>query len=209
MKNLVFRSSLVPLIEKIQSESIRVPLLGVVQGDKTKGHVYYWPASIKYHHCHEGGWSDHTAQVMRNGVLLYETYNPELRFDFTLDDVLLCCFGHDFDKITRYRELSPENKWKSQPKYGSHRWEYNEDNKNLRHESKAVAMLFRIGVALTDEQIEAIDHAEGGWSSDLSSVYAHGGGGMTKLATLVHCADLISGFCMGTLVPEGLDARSS
>lgn len=151
--------------------------------------IEFCPAAIKHHHWWKKGWLDHTAQVLKISIDIYNNMSEyEPITDFTIDDVILVAFVHDLDKLWRYTELE-------KPKEGQ-LFEYRNDITPYTESSKVVAECFRHGIELTDQHIEAIDHHHGGYSVDISSVYSKSSK-TTKLSTLIHCADMLSTFMWG------------
>jgi hypothetical protein len=177
------------LLRLVTNLDLRNKLFNLCDILKNKHKMYYFSSARKHHHWKTGGWSDHTAQVIKISIDLYKEiskYDPIK--DFTLDDVILVAFVHDLDKLWRYVELK-------EPKEDQI-FEYRKDLPPYNESSKVVAECFRYGIELNDQHIEAIDHHHGGYSFDISSVYSKNTS-MTKLSALIHCADILSTYMWG------------
>ncbi|MBL8026312.1 MAG: hypothetical protein JNL74_07865 [Fibrobacteres bacterium] len=187
------RTEIVSMINSIADNSFKAPMLAFCE--KNLKTVMTMPGAISHHHNWEGGWADHTAQVMGIGISLYDQFKDGIGDSFNRDDVIVVGFCHDLDKLTRYKQA--ESEWAKQKGY---KWEFNKDNAPYEETSKAIVDCLRNGIMLTDEHVEAINHHHGGFSSDISSVY-HGSGRMTSLSTLLHCADMLSAYLFGRKQP--------
>jgi hypothetical protein len=173
------------------------PLRSVIQltHDSLKDRIYSQPAAVDKHHWWPAGWSDHTAQVMDISNKLWKDILEKTPF-ISQDDVLLVAFVHDLDKLWRYR---PTTNKKLLDK--GRTFEYNDDLVPYTDTSKTVAECYKRGIHLEDRHLEAIDHHHGGWSFDISSVYAPYGRNMTSLSTILHCADMMSSKIYGEIEP--------
>ncbi|MBD3261702.1 MAG: hypothetical protein GF334_08510 [Candidatus Altiarchaeales archaeon] len=167
--------------------------------------IYHLPAAVYYHHNWVGGWADHTAQVIQISSELFDSYIVGVHHDLkvSLDDVIVAAFVHDFDKLWCYKDAPPKKTEKGkvttiEPQPG--KFVRNDDIVKYEETSKAIAEAFRAGIKLTDQQIEAINHHHGGFSTDLSSPHSRRGG-MTPFSTLMHCADMLSAFNLGHCKP--------
>lgn len=130
------------------------------------------PASIKYHHTQRGGLYTHTLEVMEHGIALFNTFNESAKnVDISLDDVILTTFAHDLDKINKYVDHGNRFLWN----YG---------RIDVNDTADVVNILSRYGIYLNDIQLNALTFSHGGWSVDR--------GKMKPLATIVHCADILS-----------------
>lgn len=173
------------------------PLRSVVQltHDSLKDRIYSQPAAVDHHHWWPAGYADHIAQVMDISYKLWKEAS-ESATEVSQDDVLLVAFVHDLDKLWRYRPTTDKRLLDK-----GRTFEYNKDQVSYTDVSKTVAECYKRGIILEDRHLEAIDHHHGGWSSDLSSVYAPYGRNMTKLSTILHCADMFSTKIYGTFEP--------
>ena len=105
--------------------------------------------STNNHQWWEGGWWDHTTEVMNIANVLYQTLHELRPFTFTSSDALLVLFMHDIEKP----------------------WKYVERGDALHHrpgmKTKADHQKFRMdiarvwGIALTDAHVNGIKYAEG------------------------------------------------
>jgi 23S rRNA maturation-related 3'-5' exoribonuclease YhaM len=190
------------MLNMVLDQGLREKLWGM--HTHLKERIVYWPASKKHHHAWVGGYADHVREVMMLAIHSYQNVNaycetlPVNPLDFTLDDVILVAYVHDLDKLYRYKDM-PEGDYRRQAKYGGQIWEV-ADGITYPDESAKVTQLCALqGIVLTDAQIEAVSHHHGGWSCNLSSPYAYmsDGSGMTKFSTLIHGADLMSGYIFG------------
>lgn len=189
------RTSLIEYINRIKNPAFREPILAFIE--KNEKRVMEMPGAISYHHNWDGGWADHTTQVIGLGIMLYDQMEDSINNAFSKDDVIIAGFCHDLDKLTRYKKA--ESDWAKQKGY---QYEFNKDNVPYEETSKAIVECLRNGIMLTDAHVEAINHHHGGFSSDLASVYS-GHGKMTQLSTLLHCADMLSAYLMGRQGGEG------
>ena len=143
-----------------------------------------FPASIKYHHNYRGGWKKHieevTATMLDINVLEHIDLDPE--------DVRLAAFLHDFAKLESYQEL-PDGTFDKL----IGRW------KLMDPETWTIVKCAAKGVVLPENQINALLMAEGGWSAfaHTTSRYVQPASG--PLATVLHCADMISSQILSNL----------
>lgn len=135
------------------------------------------PASTKFHHNSRGGLYQHTKEVIQIAFHLYKLFDAFQSKGIKLDDVILIAFVHDLDKIYKY---VPNNKDKKGYEFG---WNYNRIDRN--DTADIVNTLGRYGIHLTAKQLNALSFSHGGWSVDRK-------GKMKSLATLIHCADIMS-----------------
>lgn len=142
------------------------------------------PASTKYHHCWEGGLHDHTEEVMAGAYGLYFLYYPAVaeRSPFSIDDVVISAFIHDFDKLGKYVK-KPDGTF-----------EYNKDRTAAAPIGKTVNILAAHGLALTDIQLNALTYTEGGWSQQARTEKSST---LHPLACLINMADMASTYFMG------------
>jgi hypothetical protein len=136
--------------------------------------IEHLPGSSTKHQTWEGGYLSHIEETMNIVKVLYESLSSCRPVGFSLSDALFCAFLHDFDKVQRYT-VKNGKVVKSGP--------YSSD---LVHKTIAIVR-DRYMYTMTDEQVNAL-------------IYAHGEGAdyhstdrvMLPLATIVHCADIIS-----------------
>lgn len=135
------------------------------------------PAAQTHHHNFTGGLLLHTTEVLTimqrlRNYLPYNnlTYkNP----DFNQEEMIVAAYLHDFAKIVTYVEEA-KNAW---------RWADIE----LPDEVWTLNELARAAIALTDNELNALLYAEGGWSNFKDFVK-----NMKPLAVLLHMADMWS-----------------
>lgn len=134
------------------------------------------PASVKFHHNYRGGLYVHTREVIEIALRLYETFKGNLNLN--RDDVILIAFAHDLDKIDKYV--------KNKKRFGRniHEFVWNEARTDTNDTAEVVNILGKYGIHLNGNQLNAFSFTHGGWSVDR--------GKMGSLATLVHCADILS-----------------
>jgi len=195
-------SAMLGLISANREDELDLKLKAMHQ--QLESRIRYWPASRRRHHSWVGGYADHIKEVMVFGIHIFKTlteYSELTKRDllnFSQDDVILVAYIHDIDKLYRYKDM-PIGDYRRQEKYGGQRWD-NADGLLYPDESAKVTQICaRHNIILTDAHIEALAHHHGGFSNNLSSVYAYmsGQNGMTQLSTLIHSADLISGNVCG------------
>lgn len=149
------------------------------------------PAAVKYHHNQPGGLYRHVKEVMNLALEIYDA-RPN-SYSCKRDDVIVSAFVHDFDKIDLY-EPAPE--WKK-IKYGQP-FGIKSGIVWMNQTGKTVRLCCAYGLELSDDAMNAISLHHGGWSVDASSpngyVYSSD---FTNLATILHCADLLSSFILG------------
>lgn len=132
------------------------------------------PGSSTKHQIWEGGYLSHIEEAMNIASVLYDSLSNCRPLPFSLSDALFCVYMHDFDKVQRFRWVDGELL-----KSGDYSKDYIDKTAKLLKE--------KYDYELTSEQYNALK-------------YAHGEGLdyhptdriMLPLATLVHCADVIS-----------------
>jgi 23S rRNA maturation-related 3'-5' exoribonuclease YhaM len=133
------------------------------------------PGSKTKHQAWPGGYLSHIEEAMNIGLILYKSLAECRKLSFDLSSVLFCIYMHDFDKVQRY-SLRADGILQSIGNY---------DKTYL--EKTAQILQQQYDYVLTDEEHNALK-------------YAHGEGDdyhpteriMNPLATIVHCADVIS-----------------
>ncbi len=132
------------------------------------------PGSSTKHQVWEGGYLSHIEEAMNIALLLHESLSSCRSIDATLSDALFCTFLHDFDKVQRYRFKDGQN---------SAIAKYSADMVD-----KTIALLQdNYGYTLSANQINALKYAHGEGLD-----YHPSDRVMLPLATIVHCADVIS-----------------
>lgn len=132
------------------------------------------PGSSTKHQVWQGGFLSHVEETMNIAAVLYFALSACRPLDFSLSEVLLCAFLHDFDKVQRYHIVDGKL-----VKSGTYDAEYVTKTINLLRKE--------YGYILTDEQVNALKytHGEGQDYHPTDRI-------MLPLATIVHCADIIS-----------------
>jgi hypothetical protein len=169
------------LLELIVDKDLKAKCLKLYSDNEAK--LKELPASTKYHHSYVGGLMDHFQQIVYYGARIFKFMDKTANLDCTLDDVLLLCFIHDWDKLERYVQTGVV---KTGDNAGRPKFEYALDW-TIDPYAKVCTMLAKEGIYLTDEQIHALAFQSGGWSE-----FAKMGGEMSHLATILHCADMLS-----------------
>ncbi len=132
------------------------------------------PGSSQKHQTWPGGYVSHIEEAMNIGLVLYDELNLRRTLTFSRSAVLFCIFLHDFDKVLRYTVLPNGNKT-----YGSYSNDYvDQTAKILKH---------KFNYVLDPEEYNALKYAHGEGDD-----YHPSDRIMLPLATIVHCADVIS-----------------
>ena len=174
-----------------------------------------FPAAIKHHHAEKGGYIRHIYEVINFCLELSRLAN----LSFDVDVLLRIAFIHDLDKLERY-EIDNEAPTAAQVKYAinlgvSRTAEDSKssistkiDNKKnglnnpiqyyryrellvIDESAKVTQMCGKLGIELTDEDIHCLSTHHGGWSD------AGKRGSLSPMATILHCADLMSARILG------------
>lgn len=162
-------------IRLIKMPKLRGQLLKVYEKFEPKFHEL--PASTKFHHSWKGGLYDHTLEVIEFAIKIFEVTNhQEKGHGFTKDDVIFISFVHDFDKLDKYLK----NPYPS----GDQDFIYNRNRTDVNDDAKIVSILSEFGIKFESKHLNALTFSHGGWSIDR--------GKMEPLATLIHCADILS-----------------
>jgi len=176
------------MLRKIQDPKLRDSTIELLKA--VKDELVNKPASVKYHHKNKGGLGRHTREVMEQAITMYNI-NPEL-YACTLDQVILASFVHDFNKLDKYNEL-PVGDWRRQPKYGAKEFEYSSSKIRMNETADVVLYCAKHGLILDELVVNAVTYHHGGWSADFKDSV----GSMSRIAVLIHSADLISTVCFG------------
>lgn len=171
------------LLELMKDVELKKKCLKLYEDNKEK--LKALPASVKYHHSYVGGLEDHFTQIVTFGILVFKMMDKRAHLTCTLDDVILLCFIHDWDKLERYvvagEIKSGDNKGKVKFEKASD-WVFDDS-------AKVCTMLAKEGIFLTDEQLHALTFQAGGWSLQAQAGHTSD---MNHLATILHCADMLS-----------------
>lgn len=169
-------------------------MLEVIVDDKLRGQLQklykenaekmkQLPASVKYHHAYVGGYHDHVQQIMYYGMRIHKFMDKVSKLDCSQDDVIFLCFIHDHDKLERYIQ---DGEIKGGDRKGEMKFAKALDF-TIDPYAKVISMLAKEGIFLTDEQQHALCYQSGGWSE-----FAKWDSDMSALATILHCADMLS-----------------
>lgn len=161
-------------LEEVKDKKLKRNLLNLWASLETR--FREMPASVKFHHCYQGGLYDHTKEVLEIALKLYDTFKDN--FKINRDDVILVAFSHDLDKIDKYV------KNKKRFGYNNHEFVWNDARIDTNDTAEVVNALGQYGIHLNSNQLNAFTFTHGGWSIDR--------GKMNPLATLIHCADILS-----------------
>jgi hypothetical protein len=132
------------------------------------------PGGANKHQAWEGGYISHIEEAMNVSILLYKSLSACRPLDFSLSDALFCVFLHDFDKIQRYSLR--DGRLVITAAYDD----------SYVHKTAAI-LQDKYDYTLTDEQCNALKYAHGEGKDHNPTTRV-----MLPLATLVHCADVIS-----------------
>ena len=176
-----------------------------------------FPAAIKHHHAEVGGYARHIFEVVEFAKKIYGMQ----QFDFSIESLIKVAFLHDIDKLERYcvdsepptgpqlkfaRSLqipiaNKESKTSLSTKIDNKK---NNLNKPIQYfayrqgippadESARVMRICQdLKINITDVEMSAICCHHGGWSAAANMIAT-----MTPMATILHCADLMSAKIMG------------
>jgi hypothetical protein len=173
------------MLQEIENTELKEKLLKVYSDQKQA--MMEMPASTKYHHSYKRGYHDHVQQVMFFAIRIYNFMGKSVVLDFSKDDIILMSFVHDMDKLEKYEETG---EYKSGESKGKPKFAYELDWA-IDPYAKVCLMLARYGILLTDEQLHALTFHAGGWSE-----FVKYGSDMNQLATMLHCADMLSAKCV-------------
>jgi hypothetical protein len=141
---------------------------------KYRSQMYTAQGSQHNHQAWDGGYIDHVTDTMNIARLLFVTMNDKRKLEFTLSDALIVLFFHDIEKafpsdITKHVDAGcARPKAKNKVRYC------------FLHEHKVWDLL-------SNDQKNAIDHAEGEGSS-----YTNEHRAMGPLAAFCHICDVTS-----------------
>lgn len=165
------------LLEEIKNKRLKKKLLSLWASLENR--FREMPASVKFHHNYRGGLYDHTKEVIQIALQLYDAFkNNFVANGVSQDDVILISFSHDLDKINKYI------KNKKRFGYNYHEFVWNDSRIDTNDTAEVVNILGQYGINLDGNQLNALSFSHGGWSVDR--------GKMGTLATLIHCADILS-----------------
>jgi len=142
------------------------------------------PAGQKQHHYYSGGLEVHTAQVI-NLALTFKDLRKDLLCFVSDDDCIIGGFIHDLSKVKMYRYLLEEEK----KAFDGQEFKYDNQLGVLDPEVWTIHQLMKFNIALTENQLNALMYAEGGFSTWTKQKnqpkWSH-------LGVLISCADVYS-----------------
>ncbi|PIU01487.1 hypothetical protein COT68_02955 [bacterium (Candidatus Torokbacteria) CG09_land_8_20_14_0_10_42_11] len=135
------------------------------------------PAATGHHHNFTGGLILHTAEILEIMLRLakFLPYNNVgySKPDFTEEEIVVSAYLHDFAKIVTYVEDAKDA------------WRWNDIE--LPAEVWTLNELAKAGISLSENELNALLYAEGGWSDFKEFVK-----NMKPLAVVLHMADMWS-----------------
>ncbi len=171
-------------LELIRAPKLKKQLLEVYE--KIQNKILNLPASTKFHHNWKGGLYDHVIEVIDFALKLYDAIvknndngggeSNRKYYDFNRDDIIFLAFVHDLDKLDKYIKNPLSNN--SQP------FIYNKKRISVNDTAMVVQILAEFDVKFSNKHLNALTFSHGGWSVDR--------GIMEPLATIIHCADILS-----------------
>lgn len=132
------------------------------------------PGSTHNHQAWPGGYIDHITEACNLAHVIYPAIAAAYDPGFTLGDLVLCIFLHDFEKPWKYVLGEDELR------------DVDLSTKEKRHEFRR-NLIERYGFQLTDEHWNGIEFAEGE-IHQYSNRHRH----MGRLAAYVHTCDVLS-----------------
>ncbi|MBI3961141.1 MAG: hypothetical protein HY335_00175 [Deinococcus sp.] len=135
------------------------------------------PAGRRMHHNREGGLVQHILQMIEFALMIYHDNPQPFKGVVRPSDLIIACFLHDLHKARACFREDPAGRAKGTP------FEYLPDvGKQLPNDVMTLWLVNQAGIKLTQDQINAVILAEGGYS-----LYRHQE--RSKLAVLVSMAD--------------------
>mgnify|MGYP004444525611 CR=1 FL=1 len=124
-----------------------------------KNDFFNAPASTRFHLNEEGGLCQHSLNVCKEGLMLYEhavTERPELARVIKKDSVIVATLLHDLNKSDIYKRVMKRQKnafgvWEDVPG-----WDVDYSNLPLGHGEKSAIMALWSGFEITEEELIAI-----------------------------------------------------
>lgn len=190
-------SEIVEILNQIVDEDLKTKLL--IMHDALRPQMELMPAAVSHHHFWTGGILQHISEVMTIVQVLYRIME-RIRgtpTTFTMDDAILVAYIHDLDKLERY-ERNTTN-WKT--KGVAYPFKAKEDLLTCESTGLIATKCAQYRIELSREHLHSLAFHHGGFSEYMSSVYVKYQPEMSPLATLLHCADLMSGFILGRKEP--------
>ena len=153
----------------------------------------FWkaPASTRYHEAYEGGLVEHSLKVHKELSLL----NYQKLLGFSDDTVAKTALFHDLCKVNFYRKIMRNKRMDDGRWMRVAGWEV-DDQLPLGHGEKSLAILLKLGVQLTEEEMLAIRWHMGGFTDSANSFVGtqalSAAMGSTSLVTALHIADMMA-----------------
>lgn len=148
---------------------------------------YYAPASSRFHGAHQGGLLEHSLQVNKDMMVIYDAFRERGKLkdgQINLHSIIIASLLHDICKANFYkqdvRNVKTNGVWEQVPVYTIN------DTLPLGHGEKSV-MILQQHIELTTDEIYAIRWHMGGFD-DTAKSYA---GGLQLSAALDKCPLLV------------------
>lgn len=148
---------------------------------------YSAPASSRFHGAHQGGLLEHSLQVNKDMMVIYDAFRERGRLkdgQINLHSIIIASLLHDICKVNFYksdvRNVKNNGVWEQVPYYTI------DDKLPLGHGEKSV-MILQQYIELTTDEIYAIRWHMGGFD-DTAKSYA---GGLQLSAALDKCPLLV------------------
>ena len=180
-----YMDSLKNVLETIVDTKLKTKLLNVY--DKVFTEMKTKPAAVRFHHTESGGLLRHTTEVVNFALDIYNTKTDV--YKCSRDDVILVSFIHDFNKLGKY--CNETEQWKIKK---GQLFTYATDRISMEETAETVLRCYKMGLELTELQINAISYHHGGWTAG-GTVNS---GMMTPLGVILHAADMLSVVCFGS-----------
>lgn len=124
------------------------------------------PASTNFHGNYEGGLLEHSLNVLRMALEVYNMlcqYKPQLQEQVNVNSIIIAALLHDVCKANIYKSMTKyrkdkNNMWETYTTYGV---DYTE--LPVGHGEKSVIRLLQMGLALTEDEILAIRWHMSAW----------------------------------------------
>lgn len=172
----------------IKDENLRDQYINLFKGlcltgtDKIKGdecvRMLEAPAGRRRHHSYSGGLLTHIIQMIEIAFIIYGQNTMPFQRVLNKGDIVIGCFIHDLHKAINTFVRDDNN--------AQCPFRYTYENKYLSADMQSIKILMDAGIKLTEDQLNCLIMAEGGWS-DLANKLE-----LSKLAVLIHMADLYS-----------------
>lgn len=201
------------MIDDITLDTMKQEFLNKIKGVKRFGidkvinfletsDFFYAPASSLYHGNYKGGLLEHSLNVLKIALKMYEDFkelSPSKMENITEDNVIISALLHDICKTYFYNpkiksRKNENDEWEQYVGY-----EIN-DQLPLWHGAKSVILLQMIGLELTVEEMCAIQWHMGAWNNGYteSSTKKSMGDAYSRypLCLIIHCADSMATFIL-------------